>query len=148
MAWLCCRLGGLFCLAEGMRCRDGSWRGLPFSNFCEFRAICSFSLEAHPAFPPTSLPPTPARTQAERWCSPRPGFHHPGPDGGSGRSTGAGKKGAGKKRGLGVLGLTATLTRLSVGFLVVKTEISSQPLRNVVKIKGLSSWYIPGGQAS
>lgn len=37
--------------------------------------------------------------------------------------------------GLGVCDLTATFTRLNVGFLV-KREINSQPLRIVVKIKG------------
>ena len=141
MVWLCCELGGLFVRLRGWGSGRGSG-GAVLPAFCEFRAICSFSLEARHVFPRSPPPPTPARTQAERWCSPRPKFHHPGPGGGCGRSTWTGRK-----WGLGVWDLTVTLTSLNVGFLVGKTEISSQPLRVVVKIQEINRSSLVAQQA-
>lgn len=81
-----------------------------------------FAVSSCRRMPPSHSPPphypAPARRQAERWCSPRPGFHHPGPEGGSGHSTGTGRKWS-----LGVWDLIATLTLLNVGFLVSKAEV-------------------------
>ena len=86
--WLCLGLGGLFVWLKSLGSRRGL-AGALLAAFCEFRAIWCFSLEARRSFPHTTLSPTSARTPAERWCSPRPKFHHPGF---SGRSTGAGRK--------------------------------------------------------